>query len=839
MNSGCQCGGSPKSQLDKMPELAEVFSRFKTGQREYLIPILQETQKVYGYLSRQAMLEIAHFVNLPASKVYGVATFYNQFRLTPLGENVIMICTGTACHVRGSDQVLRAFEAELGIKAGHNTKDNRFTLETVACLGSCSIAPVVTINGTFHGKLTPKDVPALVKAINDQADQKSSAGKKVQHGVDFATLFPRRDSILTQPPAYDELASGKLAERLAVELLDRNPTKPVIYVGLGTCGLASGGMKIWDQLTALIAEGKLDATLKKTGCIGYCEREVMVDIKKPGKPRVSFANVTPEKMTQIVESYLQRDELPTELVLGISESYPEGPSFEVPKEWAKVSLFKQLPYFEKQQRIVLKNCGTFDPDSIDEYIAKGGYQALAKAIKTMTPRQVVDEVLKSGLRGRGGGGFPTGKKWEFAFDQKADQKYIVMNADEGDPGAFMDRSVLEGDPHKVIEGIAIGGYAIGATRGYIYVRAEYPLAVERLNLAIREAERLNLLGTNILGSGVDFHLKLKMGAGAFVCGEETALLASIEGKRGMPRPRPPFPAVSGAFGKPTVINNVETYANVPEIIVRGGKWFASIGTEKSKGTKVFALTGKVNCSGLIEVPMGITLREIIFNLGNGIQNGKAFKSAQIGGPSGGCLPKQCLDTPIDYDSLIAAGAMMGSGGLVVMDETTCMVDIARYFLNFTRSESCGKCIPCREGIARLQEMLDKIVKAPEEESGNMTLERFKAIIDLKKTCELIRDTAACGLGNTAPNPILSTLNYFRDEYDAHIFERRCPSGKCKSLLKFKINVPACKGCGLCKKKCPNAAIVGDIKHPHYIIAEKCVRCGVCQEVCPFKAVEVE
>jgi len=632
----------------------------------------------------------------------------------------------------------------------------------------------------------------------------------------------------------DEIASGALAKQLE-SLLDRNPSKTIVYVGLGTCGLASGGMKVWNRLEEMKSKGEIDVVLKKTGCIGYCQCEVMVDVKKPGKPRVSFANVDVERINKIAESYIKGDTLPAELVIGVSESYPEGPEFVMPTDWKGVKAFKDLPYFKKQKRVVLKNCGMIDPDSIDEYIARDGYKALTKVLE-MTSRNVVDEIKASGLRGRGGGGFPTGSKWEFAFNQPGPQKYIVMNADEGDPGAFMDRSVLEGDPHRVIEGMTIGGFAIGANHGYIYCRAEYPLAIEKLERAIADARSYGLLGKNILGTNFEFDLTIKKGAGAFVCGEETALLASIEGKRGMPKPRPPFPAVQGAFNKPTVINNVETFANVPEIIRNGAAWFAAMGTAKSKGTKVFALTGKVKLSGLIEVPMGITLREIIFDVGGGILNDRQFKAAQIGGPSGGCLPTQCLETPIDYDSLIEAGAMMGSGGLVVLDDQNCMVDVARFFINFTRSESCGKCIPCREGIARLQEMLDKIVQAPESETGNMTLERMKAVIDLRRTCELIRDTAACGLGQTAPNPILSTLRYFKDEYEAHIYDRKCPAGRCKSLLKYMVDPKTCIGCGICKKKCPNAAIVGEIKHAHYIVNEKCVRCGVCFEVCPKKAI---
>jgi NADH:ubiquinone oxidoreductase subunit F (NADH-binding)/(2Fe-2S) ferredoxin/ferredoxin len=652
------------------------------------------------------------------------------------------------------------------------------------------------------------------------------------------TAASTTSSLLSHPLTIPELLSGRPRAEAAAALRAALDGKTVVYVGLGTCGLASGGMDIWNRLEAMNQSGRIAVILKKTGCIGYCQNEVMVDIKKPGRPRVSFGNVTPERLETIVASYLEKDELPRDLVLGISESYPEGPDFAIPAEWSGIPRFKDLPFFRKQLRIVLRNCGNLDPDSLEEYLAAGGYQALAKALR-MPRAQVIAEVTASGLRGRGGGGFPTGRKWEFAFRQESDQKYIVMNADEGDPGAFMDRSVLEGDPHRVIEGMAIGGYAIGATKGYIYVRAEYPLAIEKLTRAIDQCRRVGLLGKNILDSGVDFDLTLKMGAGAFVCGEETALIASIEGKRGMPRPRPPFPAVAGVFGKPTVINNVETFANVPDILWKGARWFSSIGTEKSKGTKVFALTGKVNLSGLIEVPMGISLREIIYDIGGGIPQGGQFKAAQIGGPSGGCLPASCLDTPIDYDSLINAGAMMGSGGLVVMDDKTCMVDVARYFINFTRAESCGKCIPCREGIARLQEMLDTIVQAPESEKGNMTLERFKSVIDLRHTCELIRDTAACGLGQTAPNPILSTLRYFKEEYEAHIHQKRCPAHSCPKLVEYVIRADKCVGCTVCARECPTRAISGKVKMKHVIDSQKCVKCGKCLTVCRFDAVAKE
>jgi len=499
---------------------------------------------------------------------------------------------------------------------------------------------------------------------------------------------------------------------------------------------------------------------------------------------------------------------------------------DVNKTYESVPLYNDLSFFKKQQRLVLANCGFMDPEVIEEYIIRGGYEALAIALTKMSPADVVEEVKKSGLRGRGGGGFPTGMKWSFAAKSPGPKKYVVCNADEGDPGAFMDRSVLEGDPHKLIEGMAICGYAIGADEGYIYCRAEYPLAIKRLKLAIKQAEDMGFLGDNLFGTNFSFHLKIKEGAGAFVCGEETALMASIEGKRGMPRPRPPFPAISGLWGKPTNINNVETFANVPTIITKGADWYASIGTEKSKGTKVFALTGKVNNTGLVEVPMGITMKEVIFEVGGGIPNGKKFKGAQIGGPSGGCIPESLIDLPIDYDSLIQAGAMMGSGGLVVMDEDTCMVDLARFFLTFTQAESCGKCTPCREGTKRMLEILNRITE------GNGKAGDIELLEDLASN---IKSTALCGLGQTAPNPVLSTLRYFRHEYEAHINEKRCPAGACGALAKFSIT-EACKGCGLCKKACPVNAISGEAKALHTINKDICVKCGACMEKCPFKAI---
>ncbi len=611
---------------------------------------------------------------------------------------------------------------------------------------------------------------------------------------------------------------------------------PIIYVGTGTCGLASGMDQVLPVLRGALREHGIDASLKEVGCFGLCHREPMLDIKKPGRPRVCFDHVDVKKALQIVERYLVNDELPADLAMGyISEPDAAKDS----AEYALPRLYDQ-PVLAKQRRTVLRNCGLIDPDSLDEYIARGGYGAFAKALAAGDNGQMVlDEVLKSGLRGRGGGGFPTGRKWQLTRAQTNTPKYLVCNADEGDPGAFMDRSVLEGDPHRVIEGMLLGALAIGASHGYIYCRAEYPLAITRLLHAIDLLEQIGLLGDNILGSGFSFHLKLKQGAGAFVCGEETALLASIEGKRGMPRVRPPYPAQSGLWGQPTCINNVETFANIAAIIDSGSEAFAAVGTQRSKGTKVFALTGKIKNGGLVEVPMGMTLREVVFDVGGGILDDRPFKAVQIGGPSGGCLPTALLDTPVDYDSLIAAGAMMGSGGLVVMDDLTCMVDLARYFMDFIRNESCGKCIPCREGTTRMLEILERIVRPYRDERPEETIQRFKSVIMLEELASVIRDTSLCGLGQTAPNPVLATLRYFRDEYEAHVFERKCPAGGCRSLLNYRIDAVKCKGCTLCARNCPARCITGETKQPHFINADQCLRCGVCVDTCRFDAVIAE
>ncbi len=587
----------------------------------------------------------------------------------------------------------------------------------------------------------------------------------------------------------------------------------------GTGCTSSGSRAIREKLAEELQAKGLDEEVKivQTGCFGLCALGPIMIIYPEG---TFYSRVTPDDIPEIVSEHLLKGRIVERLV------YNETGDAKGEDEAVAASL-SETAFYKKQKRVALRNCGVINPENIDEYIAMDGYFALAKVLKEMTPEQVIDTISKSGLRGRGGGGFPTGRKWQFARASVSDKKYVVCNADEGDPGAFMDRSVLEGDPHAVLEAMAIAGYAIGADEGWIYVRAEYPIAVKRLNIAIEQARQYGLLGKDIFGTGFNFDIHIRLGAGAFVCGEETALLTSIEGNRGEPRPRPPFPAVKGLWGQPTIVNNVETYANVAQIILKGADWFASMGTEGSKGTKVFALGGKIKNTGLVEIPMGTTLREIVEEIGGGVPNGKKFKAAQTGGPSGGCIPASLIDTPIDFDNLTKIGCMMGSGGLIVMDEDTCMVDIAKFFLEFTVDESCGKCSPCRIGTVRLLEILNKIT------SGNGEME------DLDKLEELanyIKSASLCALGQTAPNPILSTLHFFRDEYIAHIVDKRCPAGVCKKLLSYEIDPTKCRGCTLCARNCPAGAITGKVKEAHVINKEKCVKCGACMEKCKFGAI---
>ncbi len=590
-----------------------------------------------------------------------------------------------------------------------------------------------------------------------------------------------------------------------------------VLVCSGTGCTASGSAGLFDEFEAQLKAQGLENEVKivKTGCFGLCAKGPIVVVYPEGS---MYCQVKKEDVAEIVSEHL----LKGRIVKRLLESNSEEQNVQADAE--------QTDFFKKQLRIALRNCGRINPENIDEYIAQDGYEALGRVITSMTPEQVIDIMLKSGLRGRGGAGFPTGRKWDFARKSVSDKKYVCCNADEGDPGAFMDRSVLEGDPHVVLEAMAIAGYAIGSDQGYIYVRAEYPIAVKRLEIAIAQAKEYGLLGKNILGTDFSFDIELRLGAGAFVCGEETALMTSIEGHRGEPRPRPPFPAVKGLFQQPTILNNVETYANVPRIILNGPEWFSSIGSERSKGTKVFAVGGKINNTGLVEIPMGTTLREVVYDIGGGIPNGKKFKAAQTGGPSGGCIPASLIDTPIEYDTLIEIGSMMGSGGLIVMDEDTCMVDLAKFFLSFTVEESCGKCPPCRIGTKRMDDILEKITSGKGELSD---------IDDLYALASAIKNSALCGLGQTAPNPVLSTLRYFKDEYIAHVVDKKCPAGVCKNLLQYKIIADKCKGCSACSRKCPVGCISGELKKPFVIDQSKCIKCGTCMDTCKFGAIVKE
>ena len=622
--------------------------------------------------------------------------------------------------------------------------------------------------------------------------------------------------LLTDLDAIRTLTQGRLENRkITGEEAGSIRFRSVMVCG-GTGCTSSDANKIIAALNQEVSNHGIQDHVEvvRTGCFGLCELGPVVIVYPEG---IFYSRVEVKDISNLVEQHL------------LNGKPYEKKIYEKTKQGSEFLNFEETDFYKKQVRIALRNCGTIDPENIDEYIASDGYKAIGKVLLTMSRQEVIDTMKKSGLRGRGGGGFNTGLKWEFAAKQEKDQKYVICNADEGDPGAFMDRSILEGNPHSVIEAMAIAGYAIGSNQGFIYVRAEYPIAVQRFVKALDQAREYGLLGDNVLGTGFKFNIDVRLGAGAFVCGEETALMHSIEGHRGMPTPKPPFPAVEGLWGQPTIINNVETLANVAQIILNGAEWYASIGTEKSKGTKVFALGGKVVNTGLVEVPMGITLREVIFEIGGGIPDGKKFKAVQTGGPSGGCLTEEHLDCTIDFDTLTSLGSMMGSGGMIIMDEDTCMVDVARFYLDFTRDESCGKCTPCRIGTKRLLEMLDKITE------GKGTLDD---LVKLENLSTQIKNASLCALGQTAPNPVLSTIKFFRDEYIAHIVDKKCPSGVCKSLISYEIDADLCRGCSLCARKCPSDAISGELKEPYVIDKLACIKCGVCFDVCKFKAVAI-
>ena len=720
-----------------------------------LIMILQQAQSIYGYLPQEVIYHVAQRTGNSPAKVMGVATFYSYFRLQPMGTYQIMLCDGTACHVNGSERIRTAITQELGIHNGETTEDGMFTLNEVACLGCCSLAPVMMINGDTYGNLTPEKTIKILRQLRQR-----EAGNGIR-----------------------------------------------ILVGQGSCGVSAGAARV-----AKVLAGHMTATdsftVETTGCIGMCYLEPIVDIYEGEQLLHRLVRVTETDALGIVEAVRKKDFSKLEAMF-ISD--------------------EDARFLKKQKRVALRNCGVVDPTSIDDYINHAGYQALDKALK-MKPEEVIEEIKVSGLAGRGGAGFPTWFKWDAARKAEGEQKHLICNADEGDPGAFMDRAVIESDPHTLIEGMLIGAYAIGASDMYVYIRAEYPLAVERLSQAIEQARSRGLLGKNILGTDFSCDLNIKIGAGAFVCGEETALIESMEGKRGMPRLKPPFPAQSGYLNEPSNINNVETFANVAWIIQHGGTAFAAMGTENSKGTKVFALTGKVQRGGLVEVPMGNSLKDVIFDIAGGIKDGQAYKAVQMGGPSGGCIPAALMDTPIDYKALSATGAIMGSGGMVVMDDSTCMVNIARFFLDFTARESCGKCVPCRIGTTRMMEILNRICEG-EGQEGDIEL--------LEELCVSIKDGALCGLGQTAPNPVLTTIRYFREEYEAHIRDKKCPAHECLALLTISIDPAKCTGCTVCARKCPVECISGTRKEPHVIDQSACIKCKQCVSSCKFGAIVVD
>jgi NADH:ubiquinone oxidoreductase subunit F (NADH-binding)/NADH:ubiquinone oxidoreductase subunit E/Pyruvate/2-oxoacid:ferredoxin oxidoreductase delta subunit len=777
-----------------IPIIDGIVSRHGTSV-ESVIPILQEIQQEFHYLPEEALKRVCEITEITPARIMGISTFYTQFRHQQAGKHIIRVCTGTACHVKGAVHVYDAFRRELKLEDHEDTdKTGDFTIEKVSCLGCCTLAPVVKIDEVTYGHVLPEKTGDIIRDFLAK-NQNLPAGKRKN-----------------QNPELREQGE--------------------IRIGLGSCCIASGSSDVKTELERTLVEANINVNIKQVGCVGICNQVPVLEVIKPGEQTAFYSKVRPEDVREVVLNHFRPEGFINRIktrFIGVLENLIEEQipydikRYDPEQRDTPVSLF-----MTPQVSIATENRGVIKPCDIDEYQREGGFEALRKCLKEKTRQEVIDEIRLSALRGRGGAGFPTGIKWQHVKDEIATEKYIICNGDEGDPGAFMDRMLLESYPFRIIEGLLIAGYATGASQGVFYIRAEYPLAVNRIGEAIRICREKGIIGKHIMDCDLTFEMRIFEGAGAFVCGEETALISSIEGKRGTPRIRPPYPAIEGLNGEPTLVNNVETYSLISWIIRNGADKFAQIGTAGSKGTKVFALAGKVNRGGLIEVPMGITIRQIVEKIGGGIANGKTFKAVQIGGPSGGCLPASHADMPIDFEALQEAGSMMGSGGLIVMDETDCMVDIAHYFLSFTQNQSCGKCTFCRIGTRRMLELLDKIRSGKGKEDD---------LIHLENLARSTKKGSLCGLGKSAPNPILSTLRYFRDEYEAHL-QGRCPAGKCSALIQY-IVTEECIGCTICAQKCPSDAIAFRPYEVHHIDLNKCIKCDICRQACPADAIIIQ
>lgn len=775
-----------------MIEVVDKIVAEKGKTVDAVIPILQAIQAEFNYLPEEALQRVCDTTDISLARIYGISTFYSQFRHNPVGKHIIKVCVGTACHVKGAMLVYDAFRRELNLKDGEETDENNlFTLDKVACLGCCTIAPVVQIDNTTFGHVEPSKVTEIIEEFLDQ--EKNPESKKAS------------------------LSRAK------------TESEGEIRIGLGSCCVASGSSNVKMELEKSLKSNKTNVEVKQVGCVGICNQVPLLEIHKPDEKPYFYTKIKAEEVNEIVRKHFKSKNLFTRLrtnAIGFFDDYVLNGIPKTTQSYSSEMLDSPVAEFlDGQINIATEHRGFIKPNDLAEYKRLGGFQALEKCITQLSPDEIIESIKQSGLKGRGGGGFPSGIKWEIVKNAESQIKYVICNGDEGDPGAFMDRMLLESYPFRIIEGLMIAAYAVGANSGLFYIRAEYPLAVSRIKEALKLCEDNKLLGDNILNSSFSFELKVFEGAGAFICGEETALIASVEGNRGIPSMRPPFPAEKGLWDHPTLINNTETFSLVPWIIRKGSEAFAKIGTENSKGSKVFALAGKINRGGLIEVPIGITIRQIVEKIGGGIPNGKAFKAVQIGGPSGGCIPESMADIPIDFESLSEAGAMMGSGGLVVLDEDDCMVDIARYFLSFTQDQSCGKCTFCRIGTRRMLQILDKICE------GKGSLEDLEI---LSKLAESTKKGSLCGLGKTAPNPVLSTLKYFKQEYIEHI-NGNCPTGKCTELVKYFIN-DECIGCTKCAQECPTDAIGFKPYEVHIVDNDKCIKCDICRQVCPVNAV---